>query len=103
MELEILKYKIMSDQIATNIKLSKKQNEAYSLMSSGKNVFITGPGGSGKCLGKDTPVIMYNGEIKMIQNIKKGEQSYGRRFNSTKCVIYNIWKRCDVYCKYIKR
>ena len=31
-----------------NIKLNSKQNYAYSLMSQGKNIFLTGPGGTGK-------------------------------------------------------
>ena len=73
MELEKLKYKLMSDQLSTDIKLSEKQNIAYNLMASGKSIFLTGAAGSGKCLGKDTPVIMFNGEIKMIQDIKQGE------------------------------
>lgn len=77
MELETLKYKLMSKKLSTDIKLSEKQNIAYNLMSKGKNIFVTGPGGSGKCLGKDTPVIMYNGEVKMIQNIKQGELVMG--------------------------
>jgi glycosyltransferase involved in cell wall biosynthesis len=29
--------------------------------------------GSGKCQKKDTPIIMYNGEIKMVQDIKVGD------------------------------
>ena len=48
MELEKLKYKLMSEQLSTDIKLSEKQNIAYNLMSKGKNIFVTGPGGSGK-------------------------------------------------------
>lgn len=31
-----------------NIKLNSKQNYAYSLMTQGKNIFLTGPGGVGK-------------------------------------------------------
>jgi len=37
----------MSENIL-NIKLNDKQNYAYSLMASGKNMFITGAGGTGK-------------------------------------------------------
>lgn len=48
MELEKLKYKIMSEQLSTEIKLTEKQNIAYNLMANGKNVFVTGPGGVGK-------------------------------------------------------
>lgn len=77
MELEILKYKIMSKKLSNDIKLSEKQNIAYNLMTKGKNIFVTGPGGVGKCLGIDTSVIMHNGEVKMIQNIKQGEVVMG--------------------------
>ena len=37
MELENLKYKIMSEQLSTEIKLTEKQNIAYNLMANGKN------------------------------------------------------------------
>uniref|UniRef100_A0A6C0EM76 AAA+ ATPase domain-containing protein n=1 Tax=viral metagenome TaxID=1070528 RepID=A0A6C0EM76_9ZZZZ len=33
-----------------DVKLTKKQNEAFSLITAGKNVFITGPSGTGKSL-----------------------------------------------------
>lgn len=32
-----------------------------------------GPPGSGKCLGKGTPVLMYDGHIKNVEDIKEGE------------------------------
>jgi len=35
------------------------------------------PCGFGKCLGKDTPVMMYDGSIKMVQDIKPGELLMG--------------------------
>jgi ATP-dependent DNA helicase PIF1 len=48
MELETLKYKIMSNKLSTDIKLSKKQNIAYNLMVEGKSIFLSGAAGSGK-------------------------------------------------------
>lgn len=48
MELETIKYQIMSKKLENEIKLTKKQNEAYSLMSKGENVFVTGMAGTGK-------------------------------------------------------
>lgn len=33
--------------------------------------------GSGKCHGYNTPILMYDGTIKMVQNIKEGEQLMG--------------------------
>ena len=78
MELEKIKYQIMSAKIKeTGIKLSGKQQEAYNAMVAGKSVFVTGSAGVGKCLGVDTPVIMYNGTVKKIQNIKTGELVMG--------------------------
>lgn len=78
MELEKIKYQIMSAKIKeAEIKLSDKQQEAYNSMASGESVFVTGSAGVGKCLGVDTPVIMYNGEVKKIQDIKTGELVMG--------------------------
>ena len=33
--------------------------------------------GAGKCMGIDTPIMMYNGDIKMVQDIKVGDQLMG--------------------------
>lgn len=48
MELEILKYQLMSKKIEKEMKLSKKQDEAFTIMSRGENIFLTGVAGSGK-------------------------------------------------------
>ena len=40
-------------------------------------LLFTGPAGCGKCLGKDTPVLMYDGTIKMVQDIQIGDQLMG--------------------------
>lgn len=67
-----------------NMNFSEKQLYAYNLMLAGKNVFITGQGGVGKCLGINTPIIMFDGSIKMIQNIKEGELVMGDDSNKRK-------------------
>lgn len=33
--------------------------------------------GYGKCLGKDTPVLMYDGTVKKVQDIKRGDVLMG--------------------------
>lgn len=38
---------------------------------------IFSPAGSGKCLGKDTPVLMYDGSTKMVQDIVVGDKLMG--------------------------
>lgn len=35
------------------------------------------PPGFGKCLGKDTPIMMFDGSIKMVQDVKLGDQIMG--------------------------
>jgi len=67
MELEELKYKLMSSQLAfSNIKLNIKQTEAYNLMVKGENVFITGCGGTGK-----------SETIKLFMTVYKNERVIG--------------------------
>lgn len=39
--------------------------------------FLKGRAGTGKCLGKNTPIIMYDGSIKMVQDIKIGDKIMG--------------------------
>lgn len=41
--------------------------------SKGKVIGLHGPPGIGKCHGYNTPILMYNGNIKMVQDIKVGE------------------------------
>ena len=38
---------------------------------------LTGAPGVGKCHGKDTPIMMYDGTIKMVQDIKVGDKLMG--------------------------
>jgi hypothetical protein len=37
------------------------------------NLGLVGPPGVGKCLAKDTPIIMYSGEVKLVQHIQMGD------------------------------
>ena len=66
----------MSKELSS-IKLKPKQDEAYSALVRGESIFLTGPAGTGKCLGFNTPVIMFDGSIKMVQDIKTGELIMG--------------------------
>jgi hypothetical protein len=40
-------------------------------------ILFLGSRGSGKCLGKDTPVMMYDGTIKKVQDIRPGDELMG--------------------------
>lgn len=62
-----------------------------------KNVLAVCPTGSGKCMAKNTPVLMYDGSIKMSQNIIKGDilmgyDSLPRNVLSTTKGIDNMFK-----------
>lgn len=60
-----------------NIQLSDEQRTALFYFAEKKVFVLTGPPGTGKCLGYNTPVIMFDGSIKMVQNIKAGELLMG--------------------------
>ena len=42
-----------------------------------KGILLYGPPGCGKCLGKNTPVLMFDGSIKMVQDIEIGDKLMG--------------------------
>ena len=43
----------------------------------GTAIAIHGPPGTGKCMIKDTPILMYDGSIKMVQDVKIGDLLMG--------------------------
>ncbi len=47
--------------------LNKKQLEGYNIIKSGKNIFLTGEAG---CHAYDTEILMFDGSIKKVQDIK---------------------------------
>lgn len=53
---------------------------------------IMGPPGTGKCLAKDTPVMMYDGTIKPVQNIQTGELLMG-----DDCTPRTVLSTCSGY------
>ena len=55
-----------------------KVSEARALMGQGKkSICLVSPTGSGKCLGKGTPVLMYDGRIKAVEDIRPGDRLMG--------------------------
>lgn len=42
-----------------------------------RGILLYGPPGQGKCLGENTPVLMFNGAVEMAQNIKAGDLIMG--------------------------
>lgn len=65
------------NKINFNGELREHQKGLFDVLP-GKTVgVIQAPTGSGKCLGKNTKVLMYNGDIKLVQNIQKGDLLMG--------------------------
>jgi len=71
-----------------------------------KRILLVSPCGSGKCLGKDTPVMMYSGRIIPVQDIQIGDLLMGpdstpRRVESLACgreLMYRVTpKKGDSY------
>lgn len=46
-------------------------------LSTGANVLLVGAPSSGKCLGLNTPILMFDGSIKMVQDIRIGDVVMG--------------------------
>lgn len=53
------------------------KNEIVNMLTGNKINFIFSPPGSGKCLGKDTEILMYDGTIKKVQDIIIGDKLMG--------------------------
>ena len=54
------------------------KDKIYAAWDAGhNNVLLVMPTGLGKCLGKGTPVLMYNGSVKMIEDVRVGERVMG--------------------------
>jgi ATP-dependent exoDNAse (exonuclease V) alpha subunit len=60
-----------------NIQLSDEQKTALYYFAEKKVFVITGAPGTGKCLGFDTPIMMFDGSIKKVQDIKQGDLLMG--------------------------
>jgi len=50
---------------------------AVAATAKGGGAILEVPCGQGKCLGKDTPILMYDGTIKMVQDVKIGDVLMG--------------------------
>lgn len=54
------------------------------------NVVVEAVAGAGKCLGKGTPVLMFDGTIKSVENIKPGELLMGPDSKPRKVLSTNV-------------
>jgi hypothetical protein len=70
------------------IKQKEVKKEAISDLNNYGSTIVAASCGFGKCLGYDTSIIMYDGTIKMVQDIQKGDQLMGD--DSTVRNVHNI-------------
>lgn len=85
----------------SELKLFDYQKHIYNYMTKtdSRGILLFHSVGSGKCMAINTPILMYNGSIKKIQNIKKGEEIMGDDSTPRKILslatgiddMYNIW------------
>ena len=77
---------------------STAELEGSKLFQTGiKRLLYVLPGGSGKCLGKDTPILMYDGTIKKVQDIIVGDKLMGN--NSLPRNVLSITSGIDMLYK----
>ena len=53
------------------------------------SLIVSGQAGVGKCLGKGTKVVMYNGDIRKVEDIKKGDLLMGPNSKPRKVISLN--------------
>jgi replication factor C subunit 3/5 len=94
--------KYRPDKISNIIYHEKITNAIINYMENNKlpHLLFYGPPGTGKCLAYDTPVIMYNGEIKKVQDIKLNDLLMGDDNKPRK--ILNTVVGADVMYKIIQ-
>lgn len=62
----------------TKYKDSDEQVDIYNtVLNTDSNILVDAKAGSGKCLGKGTKILMYNGSIKNVEDIIVGDQLMG--------------------------
>ena len=73
------------------IKPTLEQKKIFHYIDKRKeNILIEARAGAGKCLGENTPVLMYDGSIKMVQNIVSGDQLMGDDGNPRNVLSTNV-------------
>lgn len=84
-------------EISNGFSMSDAQADAVRSFYSEKVMIITGSPGTGKCLGKDTPILMYDGSIKLVQDVIVGDLLMGD--DSTPREVLTLARGKDVLYK----
>ena len=67
-----------AEAVASNFTPSAQQADFFSWIVNGSgSAILEAVAGSGKCLGKDTPVLMFDGSIKAVQDVVTGDVLMG--------------------------
>lgn len=74
---ETLEQTIAHVERELGIVLASAQREAVAGAIEGKLMVVTGGPGSGKCLGRGTPVMRYDGRIVAVEDVRRGDALMG--------------------------
>ena len=66
-----------TDPEALDVQLRYKQDSVINAIMTNDKGIVKCPTGFGKCLGRGTPVLMYDGSIRAVEDIKVGDQLMG--------------------------
>ena len=73
------------------IKPTKEQERIFMFTKKRpENILIKAYAGAGKCLGKNTPILMYDGKIKLVQDINIGDLLMGDDSTPRKIIKTNV-------------
>lgn len=84
------------DEIVSQEEVTKMLNQTL-VTGQMPHLLFYGSSGTGKCLALDTPVIMYDGSIKMVQNVEQNDLLMGDDNTSRK--VLNLSRGKDVMYK----
>jgi len=75
LEYMVFREKEMLMEYLKNFKDDLDSEDPYGCRQIG--IILSGPGGTGKCFGKDTGLLMYDGTVKLVQDVRGGDLLMG--------------------------
>ena len=74
--------------------LSLHKNKFLLSLPADEHLAVEAVPGSGKCLGKDTPVMLFDGTVRAVQDIVPGDLLMGPDSKPPHCFVYfrRVWK-----------
>ena len=93
----VVTYLKVKPKLATGVKFFDKVTNGG--MSEGELALVAGLSGGGKCLAKDTPVLMFDGSIRAVQDIQIGDRLMG--MDSTPRTVIQLGRGRSEMCRVV--